>query len=166
MQRPSAMLAIACVAFCTHAAAQSLSADDIEQAIQAGQKGTHERLIAKCQAVIGFREAFRAETVGVDYSGSYEVSLSQTTGQIALLSAAARRFYKPFTREQVPERLKAVGVVMTAEPSQPYESSTTRGSISVAASNLSRNRWPSCSNSSPRTCTCRRSFEPRACLDS
>lgn len=133
MKRPSLILVMACVAVYTHAGGQSLSADDIEAAIQAGQKGTHQRLIATCQAVIGFREAFAAEKAGIVYSGSFEVNLSQTTGQIALLSAAARRFYKPFTVEQVPDRLKAVGVVMTAEPSQPYESSTLRGSVSMAA---------------------------------
>jgi hypothetical protein len=50
-----------------------------------------------------------------------------------LLSAAARRFYKPFIAAQVPEDLQTVAVFMTAEPSEPSVSSTTRGSISVAA---------------------------------
>ena len=127
------ILVIACLAVSTDTAGQSLTADEIDKAIQAGQTGKHKQLIATCQAVIGFREAFSAEKLGLQFTGSYEVNLSQTVGQIALLSAAARRFYKPFMVEQVPDNLKTVGVVMTAEPSLPSESSTTPGSISVAA---------------------------------
>jgi hypothetical protein len=127
------VLVIACVAIGAHAAGQSLTPEEIDKAIRAGQNGTHKQLIATCQAVIGFRELFKGERAGLDFSGSYEVNLSQATGQIALLSAAARRFYKPFIAAQVPEDLKTVAVFMTADPQEPSESSTTRGSISVAA---------------------------------
>jgi hypothetical protein len=127
------ILVIACVAVCASAAGQSLTPEEIDKAIQAGQRGTHRQLNATCQAVIGFGEAFKGEKAGLDFSGSYEINLSQTTGQIALLSAAARLFYKPFIAAQVPEDFKTLAVFMTAEPSGPYESSTTRGSISVAA---------------------------------
>ena len=127
------ILAVACVGVCTSAAGQSLTPEEIDKAIQAGQRGTHKQLIATCQAVIGFGEIFKGERTGLDFSGSYEVNVSQTVGQIALLSAAARRFYKPFVAAQVPEDLKTVAVFLTAEPSEPYVSSTTSGSISVAA---------------------------------
>jgi hypothetical protein len=128
-----AVLTVACVGVCASAVGQSLTPEEIDKAIQAGQRGTHKQLIATCQAVIGFGEVFKGERAGLDFSGSYEINLSQTTGRIAMLSAAARRFYKPFIAAQVPEDLKTVGVFMTAEPSEPYVSSTTRGSISVAA---------------------------------
>jgi hypothetical protein len=127
------ILVMAFLSVCAHAAGQSLTADEIDKAIQAGQTGKHKQLIATCQAVIGFREVFRNEKVGLNFLGSYEVNLSQTAGQIALMAAAAKRFYKPFTVEQVPDNLKTAGVVMTAEPSQPEESSTLRGAIWVAA---------------------------------
>jgi hypothetical protein len=133
MKPVASIPAIVCVAVCASAAVQPLTPEQIDKAIQAGQKGTHKQLIATCQAVIGFGEAFKGEKAGLQFSGSYEINLSQTDGQIALLSAAARRFYKPFIAAQVPEELKTVAVFMTAEPSEPYVSSTTRGSISVAA---------------------------------
>lgn len=133
MKLLTSILVTACVAVCASAAGQPLTPEEIDKAIEAGQRGTHKQLIATCQAVIGFGEAFQGERAGLDFSGSYEVTLSQTAGQIALLSAAARRFYKPFTAAEVPEDLKTAGVFMTAEPSEPYVSSSKRGSISVAA---------------------------------
>lgn len=129
----AAVVATACLDVCASAAGQALTAEDIDKAIQAGQRGASEQLLATCQAVIGLGAAFKRERAGIDLTGSYTVTLSQTAGQIALLSAAARRFYKPFDPSQVPATLRTVAVYMTAEPSEPYVSSTTQGSVSVAA---------------------------------
>ena len=128
-----AIVAAACVAVSASAAGQSLTPEEIDKAIKAGQEGKSKELIATCQAVTGFGEMFRGEQTGLMFNGSYEITVSQSDGQIALLSAAARRFYKPFIASQVPEVLKTVAVYMTAEPSEPSVSSTTRGSVSVAA---------------------------------
>lgn len=113
--------------------AQTLSPEEIEQAIAAGQSGKHRQLLITCQAVIGFREMFKSERTGFDFSGSYEVHLSPTSGRIALLAAEAKRLYKPFSIADVPADLKVTDAVMTAEPSAPELSSTTHGAISVAA---------------------------------
>lgn len=124
---------ISSIALASSARAQQLSPEEIDQAILAGQSGKQKQLLIVCQAVIGFREIFKGERVGLDFTGSYEITLSRTTGQIALLAAAARRLYKPFTAAQVPENLKTSDALLTAEPSSPELSSTTPGSISVAA---------------------------------
>jgi hypothetical protein len=128
-----AVVLISSIALASSAHAQQLSPEEIEQAILAGASGKQRQLLTTCQAVIGFREMFKSERVGLQFSGSYEVTLSRTTGQIALLAAAAKRFYKPFTVSQVPADLKTADAIMTAEPSPPELSSTTPGSVSVAA---------------------------------
>lgn len=128
-----AVVLIASLALAAPANAQSLSLEEIDEAILAGQNGKQAQLLVTCQAVISFREIFRRERAGLDLTGSYEINLSRTTGRIALLAAAAKRLYKPFTVAQVPEDLKVSDAVMTAEPSAPELSSTTPGSISVAA---------------------------------
>jgi hypothetical protein len=125
--------AVASFAMSVASHAQTLTPEEIDKAIRAGETGRHKQLITTCGAVIGFREAFKEERVGQVFTGSYEVTLAPTTGHIALLAAAAKRFYKPFALEQVPDDLKTLDTIVTAEPSQPYESSTMRGSISVAA---------------------------------
>ena len=64
MKRVASILVIACVAVCASAAGQSLTPEEIDKAIQAGQKGTHKQLIATCQAVIGFGEAIQGRKSG------------------------------------------------------------------------------------------------------
>lgn len=128
-----AVVLILIIAVASSVDAQQLSPEEIDQAILAGQSGKQRQLLITCQAVIGFREMFKGERVGLQFTGSYEVTLSRTTGQIAVLAAAAKRLYKPFMSTQVPEELKISDAVITAEPSPPELSSTTAGSISVAA---------------------------------
>ena len=133
MNAIAAVVLMSAIVLAMPASAQSLSPEEINQAIVAGQSGKHRQLVLTCQAVIGFREIFKGEKAGLDFTGSYEVHLSPTTGRIALLAAEAKRFYKPFSIAQVPDELKVSDAVMTAEPAAPELSSTTRGSISVAA---------------------------------
>lgn len=142
MTSSNAIVAIACLGLCASAAAQSLTPEDIDKAIRAGQEGTSKQLIATCQAVIGFGEMFKAEPTGLAFNGSYGITLSQSAGQIALLSAAARRFYKPFLASQVPEELKTAAVYMTADPGEPYVSSTTSISVSAPIELVVIKAWP------------------------
>ena len=133
MHAIGAVALLSSLALAAPAGAQSLSPEEIDKAIVAGQTGKQKQLLVTCQAVIGFREIFKGEKTGLDFTGSYEINLSQTAGRIALLAAEAKRFYKPFTAAQVPQDLKVTEAVMTAEPAPPELSSTMRGSISVAA---------------------------------
>jgi len=128
-----ALVLMSTVALAVSANAQSLPPEEIEQAIVAGQNGKHGQLLITCQAVIGFHEIFKGEKAGLDFTGSYEIHLSRTTGRIALLAAEAKRFYKPFSITQVPDDLKVSDAVMTVEPVAPLVSPSEPGSISVAA---------------------------------
>ena len=145
MNAIAAIVLMTTVALAVSANAQSLSPEEIDQAIVAGQSGKHRQLLITCQAVIGFREIFKGPRAGLDFTGSYELHLSATTGRIALLAAEAKRFYKPFSIAQVPEDLKVADAVMTAEPGAPELSPSTPGSISVAATIelLVIKAWPS-----------------------
>jgi hypothetical protein len=92
---------------------------EIDAAIRAGLNGRGKQLIVACSAVVGFGEAFKPQTGSILPLGGFEVTFSLTTGRIALLAAAARRFYKPFVAAEVPEDLKRLAVIVDAEPQDP-----------------------------------------------
>jgi hypothetical protein len=112
------------------AAAQALTPSEIDAAIEAGQTGKEKPLVLTCEAVVGFKELFRAEKAGHNPLGSFAITMALSTGRIALMSAEAKRFYKPFAASQVPAELKTMAAFVVAEP-RPPDVGTTAGSYIV-----------------------------------
>jgi len=112
---------VAGCALATSASSQSLTAGEIDAAIQAAHDGREKQLILSCRALPGFGEYFKEkeDAARSTYSGSFDIVAASTAGHIALLAAAAKRLYKPFTAKDVPDDLKTTGVIVTAEPENP-----------------------------------------------
>jgi hypothetical protein len=131
MARAGALLC--CLLIGSSAAAQTLTPQQIEDAIAAGRNKKERQLVFTCPAVIGFGAMFRGEKAGINQTGAYAVTVSLPTGRIAQLSAAAERFYKHLEPDAVPADLRTMAVIVTAEPGEPIVSSAPTRSASVAA---------------------------------
>jgi hypothetical protein len=111
---------VLCVGFALAYAAdlsgQLLSVSQIDAAIQAGQSGKEGQLFSRCQAIAGLADRFRGDRY---WEGVFDLSFSLTPGQIAELSGASRRLYKPFLLSDVPVALKRLAVFVSAEPHEP-----------------------------------------------
>jgi hypothetical protein len=123
--------------------AQTLTPSEIDAAIEAGRTGKEKPLIFTCEAVVGFRELFRAEKSGQNPMSSFAVTIALSTGRIALMSAEAKRLYKPFAASQVPAELKTMAAFFVAEPREP-EPGSTSGSYIVPSliEQLVIRTWP------------------------
>jgi hypothetical protein len=164
---------LCCLLIASPAAAQALTPQQIEDAIAAGRNKREKQLLFTCPAVIGFGAMFRGEKAGINQTGGYGVTVSLPTGRIALLSAAAERFYKHLEPDAVPADLKTMAVIVTAEPGEPSLSSGPPRTASVAApiQQMIIRDWPCAttwygltrSSSIPfngRTCSAPRSARP------
>lgn len=123
-------LVLTCCAAAAPVSAQTLTPSEIDAAIAAGQTGKEKPLVLTCEAVVGFRELFRAEKSGHNPLGSFAITIALSTGRIALMSAEAKRLYKPFAASQVPAELKTLAAFLAAEPRAP-ETGATPGSYIV-----------------------------------
>jgi hypothetical protein len=132
-----------CWAVAAPAFAQTLTPSEIDAAIEAGQTGKEKSLVFTCEAISGFRELFRAEKAGHNPLGSFAITIALSTGRIALMSAEAKRFYKPFAPSQVPADLKTTAAFLAAEPRTP-DTGSTPGSYIVPSliEQLVIRTWP------------------------
>lgn len=106
--------------FAAPAAAQSLTDAEVDAAITAGQNRKLKDLIADCTAKPGFGSAFgSAMAGGLQPSGAYDVSFATSAGRIALHAAQAKRLYKPFTRADVTDVMRAPALWLWVEPQNP-----------------------------------------------
>lgn len=105
---------------------QTLSSEEVEAAIKAGQNRKFNQLISDCVATAGWGESIGAGAAGgIQRTGSFDVIVSRNAGRIAFLAANAKRLYKNFTIADVPESLLTPGVFVSVEPQTPARSSNT-----------------------------------------
>lgn len=111
--------------------AQSLTDQQIADAIRAGEARKFSDLVSNCAATAGFGESMAAGLAGgVQRDGSYGVTVSGNVGRIAFMAARAKRLYKKFSIDNVTEELRAPAIFVDVEPRDPSRSQQT---ISVAA---------------------------------
>lgn len=112
-------------------AAQSLSPQEIADAIRAGETKKYSQLISDCVATAGFGATMGASMAGgIQPTGGFKVTAATSAGRIAFLAAEGKRLYKPLTVEQVGADLLQDGLYVWAEPNGP---SRNGGTLSVAA---------------------------------
>jgi hypothetical protein len=95
---------------------QPLAAQEIDAAIEAGQTGKADQLVSRCHATAGFLDRIELDENFHPKAEHFHVAFYLTPWRIALLSADAKRLYKPYQRSQVPQMWRTLGAYVEAYP--------------------------------------------------
>ena len=107
---------VACLAVSDPAFGQQLTPGQIEAAIEAGQTGEQDQLVSRCTATASALDRLSLNEDLHPDTEHFHVRVFLTGWRIALLSAEARRLYKPYPASHVPENLQTLAVYVEAIP--------------------------------------------------
>lgn len=120
----------ACLLVPSLALGQTLDDAAVARAIKAGLEKKYDHLVSSCLAKVGMKENLvSAAATGLVRTGAFDVSVSTNEGRIAILSAEAKRLYKPFTVTDA-EPFRVPMVFVAVDPQSPGHTNTQ---VTVAA---------------------------------
>jgi len=108
------------------AGSQTLDDAAVGAAIKAGQSKKYDDLVSTCTAKPGMGQAMGAGLAGgLQFTGTFDVTVSAAPGRIAFMAAEAKRLNQPFSIEKVPQEIRQDNrIFVTAIPNKPSQTQT------------------------------------------